>query len=481
MKKMKKIILITLLIGITFSCEDFDGWNIDDKKPSAVPASYLLTNAQKDLFTRMTSTSVNYNIFKMFSQNWTETQYTDEANYDIRGRDIGGGFTTFFYRDILNDLNEAKRIISEDEFIDVTTKANQIGVLELLSVYCWHVVVDTYGNVPYSEALQGVDNLLPVYDDDATIYADLFARIDAALSQLNGGGSSFGAADLIYNGSTSQWSKFGNSLKLKMAVRTADFDLSRSTTAAGEALAAGVFESKSDNAAFPFESTPPNTNPIWVSLVQSGRNDFVLANTFVDLIVPLNDPRSSVYMADNKESYIGAPYGKGSSYTDFTHIGELWHTETLEGIIMSYSEVQFLLAEAAERGMVSGDSETYYNTAVAASIMYWGGSQGDADTYLGQASVAYATAGSSWQEVIGNQKYISLYGRGFESWSTWRLLDYPNTMSRPEISGEAVPRRYLYGNDDAGVNGENYDAASAAMGGDLKSSRVFWDINGQGN
>ncbi len=478
---MKKIILIILLIGITFSCEDFEGWNVDDKNPSEVPASYLVTSAQRDLFLRMTSTSVNYNIFKLFAQQWTETQYTDEVNYDIRGRDIGGGFFLYLYRDVLIDLKEAKRIVNENEFITPVTKANQLGVIELLQIYTWHVLVDTYGDIPYSEALQGVDNLLPKYDDDVAIYADLFSRLDAVIAELNTGGTSFGSADLIYGGDVTSWKKFANSLKLKLAVRTADFDSARSTTAAAQAVASGVFSSSSDNFAFPFELTPPNTNPIWTSLVQSGRNDFVLANTFVDLISPLNDPRASAYMADNFTPYLGAPYGQGVSYVDYTHIGDIYHTEDLEGMLLSYDEVQFLLAEAVERNLISGTAATYYNAGVTASIMYWGGTQADATAYLLQPSVAYATAGATWKEVIGNQKYIALYGRGFEAWSSWRLLDYPNTMTRPPVSEEAVPRRYLYGNDDVDVNGTNYEAASAAMGGDLKSSRVFWDIKGQGN
>jgi hypothetical protein len=478
---MKKIILIILLIGITFSCEDFEGWNVDDKKPSEVPASYLVTSAQRTLFYRMTSPNVNYNIFKFFAQNWTETQYTDEVNYDIRGRDIGGGFFLYLYRDVLIDLKEAKRLVNENEFITPITKANQIGVIELLQVYTWHVLVDTYGDIPYSEALQGVDNLLPKYDDDVAIYADLFSRLDAVIAELNTGGTSFGSADLIYGGDVTSWKKFANSLKLKLAVRTADFDSARSAAAAAQAVASGVFSSSSDNFTFPFEPTPPNTNPIWVDLVQSGRNDYVVANTFVNLISPLNDPRASVYMADNYAPYLGAPYGQGVSYVDYTHLGENYHAPDLEAILLSYDEVQFLLAEAVERNLISGTAATYYNAGVTASIMYWGGSQADATSYLLQPSVAYATAGATWKEVIGNQKYIALYGRGFEAWSSWRMLDFPNTMVRPPISGEAVPRRYLYGNDDQDVNGANYEAASTAMGGDLKSSRVFWDIEGQGN
>ena len=137
------------------------------------------------------------------------------------------------------------------------------------------------------------------------------------------------------------------------------------------------------------------------------------------------------------------------------------------------------MAEAVERGLVSGNAESFYQEGIRASITYWGGAQEDIDAYLAQSEVAY-NAGN-WKESIGVQKYIALYGRGFEAWSTWRLLDYPNTFIRPVISGEPVPRRYLYGNDEGDVNSVNYEAASTAMGGDLKSSRVFWDIVGQGN
>lgn len=478
---MKKLILVAFLVGITFSCEDFEGWNIDDKNPSEVPASYLVTSTQRDLFLRMTSTSVNYNIFKLFAQYWTETQYTDEVNYDIRGRDIGGGFFLYLYRDILIDLQAAKSIIENDETLDAATKSSQIGVITLMEVYTWHVLVDTYGDIPYTEALQGVNNLIPVYDNDEDIYADLFTKLDGALSNLSNGANSFGSADLIYGGDADSWSKFGNSLKLRMAVRIADYNLSQATTLAAQAVAGGVFGSNDDNFSFPFEATTPNTNPIWTSLVQSGRDDFLVADTFVDLIVPLNDPRSSVFLADNKDPYVGAPYGVGAAYTDYTHIGDLWHQPDFEGTLLSYDEVQFLLAEAVERGLISGNAETYYNEGITASIEYWGGSTADATTYLAQTTVAYATAGSSWKEKIGNQKYIALYGRGFEAWSTWRMLDYPNTFTRPAVSAEAVPRRYLYGNDDKDLNPDNYQAASAAMGGDSKSSRVFWDITGQGN
>lgn len=479
---MKKIILFAFLIGITvISCEDFEGWNIDQKNPSSVSGSFLFTSAQKALTQRMQDSDVNTNIFKLYAQHWTETTYVDEANYDLVNRDIGGNFWSDLYRNVLTDLEDAKRAISEDATIEATTKANQIAIANLMQIYTWHVLVDTYGNIPYSEALQGNANIIPKYDDDADIYMDLFARLDGAIAQLSGGGESFGGADLIYNGNTAQWMKFANSLKLKMAVRISDFDNGMAATKASEAAAAGVIVISEDNASFPFEATPPNTNPLWVRLVQSGRKDYILANTFVDLIVPLNDPRRHVYMQENlgEETFLGGPYGENNTYGDYTHIGDLFHTPDFEGLLLSASEVHFLLAEAVERGLIGGSAEGHYNAAVTTSILYWGLSAVDAATYLAQGTVAYDSG--NWKKSIGVQKWLSLYARGFEAWASWKLLDYPNTMNRPPTSLLPVPRRYLYPQVEPNANQANYDEATAAMGGDELDSRVFWDINGEGN
>lgn len=484
---MKRIILIALILGFTISCEDFEGWNIDEKNPSDVPAAFLFTNAQRAFYRQMTIPSVNSNIFKQMAQHWTTTTYNDETNYDMVQRDIGGNWWFSMYAGVMIDVVEAKRIISETES-DPGRAANKLAILDLFQSYVWHVVVDTYGDVPYSEALQGNGNLVPKYDDDAEIYADVMNTIDAALNSLNENSGSFGGEDLIYSGDVASWRKFGNSLKLKMAVRIADVDPGTAGTAARAAVAAGVLESNADNAEFPFETAPPNTNPNWEALVQSGRNDYVIANTFADIMNTLNDPRSAVFMADNMGvPYVGGVYGANNAYPEYTHIGDLWHTPDLPAIIMSYDEVNFLMAEAAEKGIIDGGTgaaKTYYEEGIKASMYYWSDIAGlgltDADIagYIGQATVAYNSA--EWNKSIGQQKWIALFGRGFEAWSSWRLLDYPE-MNIAAVSLESVPRRYIYPNDEPQVNGTNYEAAKAAMGGDLKSNRVFWDQNGQGN
>ena len=480
---MKKILLIALILGSTISCEDFEGWNIDEKNPSEVPAAFLLTNAQRNFYRQMTIPSVNSNISKQLAQHWTTTTYNDETNYDMVQRDIGGNWWFSHYVNVMIDIVEAKRIIAEKE-ANAGTAANKIAILDLFQSFVWQVVVDSYGNVPYSEALQGNANLIPKYDDDAEIYADVMRTIDVALNSLNETEGSFGGEDLVYGGDVASWRKFGNTLKFKMAVRIADVDAATAGTAAKEAMAAGLLESNADNAAFPFETSPPNTNPNWEALVQSGRNDYIIANTFADIMNTLNDPRSAVFMDDNQGvPYKGGIYGASNTYSEYTWVGQKFKQPDLEGIVMSYDEANFLMAEAAEKGIIDGGTaaaKLYYEAGIKASMNYWVPEVDDAGIagYIAQPTVAYNSA--EWNKSIGQQKWIALYGRGFEAWCSWRLLDYPE-MNIAAVSQESVPRRYIYPNDEPQVNGANYEAAKAAMGGDLKSNRVFWDVNGQGN
>jgi len=481
MKKMKKVILVALITVFTMSCEDFEGWNIDEKHPAEVSGAYLFTNAELELARAIVETDVNRNVFKMFAQQWTETQYTDEANYDLAGRNIGGNFWTDLYYNVLANTTDAKKSIANEILLGENQMANQLAMIEILEVFTFHVAVDVYGDIPYSEALLGLDNLIPKYDDDAEVYPDLARRLDLALNTLSLGGVGFEAADLFYGGDVDSWITFGNSLKLRMAVRMSDANPTMAKTMATQAYDAGVMDTNADNFIFPFESSPPNTNPIWEALVQSGRNDFVPANTYVDFIVPLNDPRTAIFLADNlaPEPYQGGIYGEGNSYAALTHIGDVYHEADFPGMLMSASEVAFLVAEASARGLITADAKTYYEKGIMMSMDRWDISSEDVTAYMAQPAIAYDAA--EWKKSIGAQKYISLYGRGFEAWASWKLLDEPKIMNRPPISEEAVPRRYIYPNTEEDVNGANYEAGSAAIGGDTKASRVFWDINGVGN
>ena len=477
---MKKIFLILLLAAGVVSCsDDLSSVNVDTKSPTEVPADVLFSNATKNLFDQMVSTNVNRGIFKMVAQYWTETTYTDEANYDLIGRDINGAQWIILYRDVLKDLKEAEMILNEnpDPTLSEANIQNRLAMIEVLQVFSWHVLVDTFGDIPYTEALD-LENSTPVYDDDAAIYADLVVRLNGAIDQLEAGAGGFGGgADYIYDGDAAKWSKFANSLKLRLALRYANVDDTKAATMATEAIAAGVFESQDDNATIQYQASAPNTNPIWTDLVQSGRKDFVAANTIVDVMNELDDPRRDDYFAQNlgEGVYKGGTYGaNGNTQGNSTIFGEIFTDPTLEGVILDYAEVEFLIAEAAARGYITEDAETHYNEAVTASIIYWGGTEAEADAYLAQPEVAWDE--SMWLERIGIQKWIALYNRGFEAWSTWRKLDVPELPNAAQ-SGLPVPLRFTYPTTEATLNGDNLAAAASAMGGDTQQTRVFWDLD----
>lgn len=472
---MKKylILLSSVLVISCASDERYEDLNRDPNNPTQVSADALFTASAKSLFDQMESTNVNTNVYRLFAQYWTETTYIDESNYDLNTRNIPASHFSEMYRDVLYDLKDAKLKADTD---------NKKAMISVLEVYTWQQLVDTFGNIPYSEALKGSESPTPVYDDAQTIYEDLFGRINEAIGMFSvSGASGFSSADIIYGGDINQWIKFANSVKLKLAMRVADVPAlsTLAQTNAVAAVTAGVFTSNADNATIAYETSPPNTNPLWVDLVQSGRSDFVIANTIVDYMNTLSDPRRAFYFDDNlgAGTYVGGPYGDNNSFPSYTHIGPMIQEPDFRGVILDYAEVEFLLAEAVERGYaVGGTAETHYNNGITASMEDWGVASGDITTYLANPAVAYSTATGTWREKIGFQFWLAMYNRGFEGWCIYRKYDAP-VMNTAAVSLLPVPKRYTYPLSEQTLNLTNYTAAASAIGGDELATPVFWDVN----
>lgn len=476
---MKKILLITTIIVLaTFSCKkDLTSLNEDTKDARKVPAEALFANAQKNLSDLLASTNVNTNIFRLISQQWTETTYTGESRYDLKTRQIPDRFFQTLYRDVLENLQQAKTSIQNDGLKSAGVKANQLAIADMMEVYAYHMLVNTFGNVPYTEALNYA-NITPKYDDAKTIELDLLKRLkdDVATLNANLSSASYGGSDLIYGGNVSAWIKFGNTLRLKLAMLMADVPGYNASLDVQEAVAGGVFTSNSDNALFKYLPTTPNTNPLWVDLVQSGRNDFVASNTIVSMMNTLNDPRLPVYFTQVSGAYVGGVNGAGNSYASFSAPSSLLSEPTIACVFLDYAETEFLLAEAVERGLggVTGPAATHYDNGVTASILYWGGAAGDATTYLSQIAVAYATAAGMYKQKIGQQKYLALYNRGFDAWTEWRRLGYP-VLTKATNALSEIPRRFTYPIKEQNLNVSSYSQAAAAIGGDIVTTKLFWD------
>lgn len=470
---MRKIFIVSSLLFLLASCtKDITDLNVNTKSASVVPSQTLFTKAQLTLANTIASPSVNLNIFRLLAQQWNETTYTDEANYDLVTRSIPQGWWNSFYRDIIKNLDEAKALAANDVF-DATTRKNDIAIADILQVYGYYHLVTTFGNIPYTEALTSV--VQPKYDDAAVVYAALLTRLDADIANLNTSAGSYDGADIIYSGDVAMWKKFANTLKLKMGILIADSDPTKAKTVV-EAAAPNAFSSAADNASFGFLAAPPNTNPVWVNLVQSGRKDFVAANTLVNAMTALGDPRIPLYFTtDGAGGYSGGPYGANSNYATFSKPSTTLTAPNYPVLFLDYSETEFIKAEAVERGFnVGGTAASHYNNAVTASIVYWGGSTTDAATYLAKPAVNYATATGTYKQKIGVQSWIALYNRGYDAWTSWRRLDYPQLVA-PASALSPIPVRYTYPVNEQNLNQTNYTTASSAIGGDKVTTKLFFD------
>ena len=481
---MKKIfILFIVVIGTTItSCKKLEELNVDEKAATNVPSETLFANALRGLTDQMTTSSNNFNVLRLFSQYWAGTTYIDETRYDISSRPIPANEFQTIYRDVLSDLKECKRVVESESSVISTDaeKKNKIAITEIISVYAFNREVDIFGNIPYTDALDP-KNISPAYDDAQSIYAKLFARLDAAVASIDENAGGFGTADLLYQGNMQKWKLFGNSLKVRMAINVADVPALDPGAKIASAMSAGLLGSSADNAAFPYLSAPPNTNPLWTNIVSTNRKDWVASNTLVNLMNSLSDPRRSKYFEGNiKDSlggvkYVGGEYGALNDFANYTQLSQTLLKPDRKASLLEYTEIQFYLAEAAARGFIGGSAEAYYNAAITSSILNWGGTALEATTYLADPKVAYLTAAGTFKEKIGAQAWIAFYDRGDIAWNSWRRLDAPKFNVPDKMTYADIPVRYLYPHNEQTLNNANYTAAAAAIGGDTKATKLFWD------
>ncbi|MCV6630279.1 MAG: SusD/RagB family nutrient-binding outer membrane lipoprotein [Flavobacteriaceae bacterium] len=481
---MKKYSIIIALAALVFSCSsDLESLNVNTKDPAAVPGESLFTGAQKNLADQMVTLSVNYNNTKLYAQYLQETTYTDESNYDMIGRNVPKAHWDAMYKDVLKDLNEAKKIINATTYsnpAEEERKANKEAVIDIIAIYAYANLVETFGDIPYSEALD-INNLLPKYDDGLTVYRDLISKLTTTLAALDTSKGSFGDADRMYKGDTEKWKKFGGSLLLRMGIMLSDVDAALAKSTAEAAVASGVIESNADNANYIYMSAAPNTNPVHTNLVLSGRNDFVAAETIIDVLEDLNDPRLQSFFLPvaGSTEYKGGGIGASSAFKDHSHVTPRVQAAEEKGVLFDYAETEFLLAEAVARGYaVGGTAKEHYDAAITASFEFW--EAANVATYLAQADIDYdtalaaSTATDPWKEVIGTQKWIALFNRGMEAWTSIRLLDFPEMRPAAEaVSG--YPQRYTYPIVEQTLNGTSYTAAAAAIGEDKVEQKLFWD------
>jgi hypothetical protein len=474
MKKLSIFFIVGLMLFAAPSCSNFDEINTNPNQPVAVPSGLLIADVVTNAMNQMYSTFVGGDMGSCWSQQWAKVQYNDEELYQPRVT-VLQTFWEVLYEDVANDSDVMRKLAIEEG------NSNMEAVGLILKSWAFATLADVWGVVPFSEALQASEgNFLPAYDDGATVYAGVLAMLDEANSKLSADGGVINpTTDLIYSGDWSKWQKFANSLKFRVLMRISGKE-SVGTALQEIASSRAIFESNDDEAKLPYLANQPSANPIYETIVFGNRAEFKIGEPMVTLLGILGggDPRLPVFAQKNDAGeYRGKPAGIEDvpntewNYANVSPVGEFYLEPTLPGHFVSYSELMFLMAEAAERGLISGDAEAMYLEAIRANFEY----NEIEDAYASYITHPTVVYNGDVMKKIGEQKWVALYCQGIESWTEWRRTGYPALSPALEAVLDEIPSRFTYPSIEQSINAANYSTAVGMLeDGDALTSPVYF-------
>ena len=377
--------------------------------------------------------------------------------------------------------------------IDKSRENDAFAVYEgpalILKAYMTMALTDLYGDVPYSEALNGKEgNVTPAYDGQEAIYTaegGILDNLDTAIALLkNYSGVASLEGDILYDGDLNAWVKFANSLKIKALMRISN---QRNIGAELQSIYdSGEFIQNSiENAAFDFTASPPNNFRMSTARV-GDFNLFIMSETMEETLAELNDPRRGIFFrptSNNPTQYKGLLNGPDASQlsisvADFSLSGTIFRENVgdLDANFLTSFEVHFLLAEAAERNLINAEAQLLYEIGVSQAFEYWNTSM-PAD-YLTDSPAAYKQNGANAIEQIITQKWLANIINGYEGWIEYRRTGFPalKTISA-SLNNDLIPVRMPYPTTEDALNNANFSQAAAATDGNSINAKVWWDVD----
>ncbi|MEL7832669.1 SusD/RagB family nutrient-binding outer membrane lipoprotein [Fodinibius sp. Rm-B-1B1-1] len=524
LSKIKYVVSILLIAGLFVTCDsisDFGDMNEDPTQANSIEPGMLLTTVQ------LAAAGTRYEVWR------AQLLYGSNVSQHTVNAFFGGGnnytevvdWLTAFWNTAYSGTGNSQRaqVKNIEGLIDQLEMrkeegeevGNMLATARIMRVFIYHRITDLYGDAPYSEAGKGAidQEFTPAYDTQEEIYNDMFTELDEAVNQFDSSQPMFGSNDLMFGGDITQWQKFGNSLRLRLALRLVKVNESKAETEALAAIDApgGVMTSNDDIAMIQHQSGPSsgpaglNTNAISEAMNDGGDHEYV-AQTMVDWLKNNNDPRLSIYAETDSSAYVGFPSGyTATSIQDHNSFNETTANYARVNSMLidlddptffqTYAEVEFMLAELAARNWTSDAAATHYENGVRAAMEYLslydeeGGADiadSDINNYL--ANNPFNAGGSTGDklEQINEQYWAAVFLNGIEAWSNWRRSGYPDLEpalvdsndppAGNQTNGE-IPRRLIYPEGTEGVlNAKNYDEVIERQGENDMVTRVWWDV-----
>ncbi len=504
---IKYIVCATMVL--TFSCDkNFEEINTNKVDPTSasVDPVFLLNNAI--INTSPPGTQLIYDmgiVQQIISPN---SGVLTGANYNQENREFAQGHWTKLYQNVIKNTGDVTaQLLAED----APNRPNLLNMTRLVEALAFMILTDEHGDVPYFEAGKGVSEqiVLPSYTPQEEIYKDLIIVVNNATAALSNTAPAENG-EVMYSGDIDKWKRFGNSLLLRIGMRLTEVDLALAEQTVKKAFEGGVMLSNDDNYVVRHDSN--YTNDAGVTLNATEANNYYMVDTFVDFLKDSGDPRlQSIAVryisaksgpeqvpeigSTDANDQIGMPMGYDNStiagvaaelnlasFYAFTQIDRnRFIKQTAPMFIVTHSQTQLLLAEAAVRGWVSGDPADYYEAGVRAHMELMAAYDPesaipaeDIDTYL--AANPFDTGNAL--EQINNQYWVSSFLNGPEAFANFRRSGFPalkpNTYPAQDITGDFI-NRITYPTDEIATNNENLSAAVARMGPDNLDTKVWWD------
>jgi hypothetical protein len=439
-----------------------DDINVSPNAPNQASAPQLIANAMLSLPALHNSTVGLQGQF--MAQYLAETQYVNVSLYPEGGTSFYGWYQG--------------PLISLETVLNTSEVDNHLAIARILKAFYMWNLTDRWGDMPYTEALQGAQNFTPAYDTQASIYDALINELKAAHDQINDARPI--SSDIIYNGDHGKWRRFANTVRMLMALRLSEVDPGKAQSEFVSALNAGIMQSNGDSFVFRHLADANNQNYFYGQIEVASREWWALTESLVALMDPVDDPRLPVYgdPARTTGDYVGLPYGQElpNNTEAFSLLGAAIRAQNAPVYLITYAQALFAKAEAAERNWIGESAQTNYEMAIQESIRQWTGSTAGADAFIAQPGIAFNA--STALEQIATQRYVHLFMSGYEGWSEWRRTGYPSNLVTPP-SGRAVPNRLSYPDNEAFNNVANYnEAVQRQFGGDDSLyGQIWWDRN----
>ncbi len=531
MKKYIYIFLTGLLFAASGCDGDFEEINTDPNRAGAsvFDPNLILPTVSYNYGNMMTGYTGALLFQSMWIQSMASTSTGGANYYSNADKYVASGSTNSYIQSVWNDGFAASSRVNQMQSLAVEkgfTNLNAVGAI--WKVLTLSFVSDVYGDIPYTEALKAEEGITqPKYDSQSAAYMSMLSELETALSTLSTSGDAI-KNDVLYGGDIDKWKKLGYSIMLRMAMRLVDVDLSMSQSYVQKAIAGGVFASPADEAVLVSDQSNGYANSSANALnVTDDVYEVRWSKNMIDFLKSTNDPRLSIVaevppagLAANRNGsvvgnndpsvQIGLPNGYDlaggatdvsnepnypgptGSGDDIAPIGAysrptaIYRDRDAPVFILTYAEVQLLLADAAARGIsVPGTAASYYAAGLEGALITigkFGGrsvAPGDAAAFAA-ANPLNTSSSEASLEMINEQIWAttSLLANFVESWNNWKRTGYPELTPVNYIgnfSGGQIPRRQLYPASESTTNPEGLANAISNMGGDTWVNTVWWD------